>query len=197
LAYPSKNYSQELAANETKRVQEQIKRLGPEKLKEFGETVRKAVKSAKLPPSDVLASIPTIDVEKIDFRSFTFYNYTTEIQPEGFDLRSIPFRFQFDDVHSQFIRFYVFLDTKHLSEELKPYLTLVVSSWLQCPIKKDDGTIIPLADVLRIRAENTVTFQNKLGYKGKTFFPGGQSDLIMFYMEADLNSYETVNSSNG
>ena len=65
----------------------QIESLGPEGLEQAKEKIMDALHSQKLPPSEVLQSVPVADAGSITFRSFNSYNYTTEKQPEGFDVR--------------------------------------------------------------------------------------------------------------
>ena len=38
-----------------------------------------------------------------------YYNHTTSDKPNGFELNKIPYHFQFDDMNSQFVRFYAFI----------------------------------------------------------------------------------------
>lgn len=48
--------------------------------------------------------------------------------------------------------------------------------------------------VIKLRSENALTMYNDLGYKGGVYVPGSQSDLVMFYTETKLESYEMVRS---
>jgi hypothetical protein len=105
LAYPSKAFDEELQRTEADRVEKQKQTLGPEGIKAAGNAIAEAIASQKLPPPAVLEAVPVADVDKIMFRKLTYYNYTTEPQPKGFDLRSIPFKFHLDDLKSQFLRY--------------------------------------------------------------------------------------------
>ena len=51
------------------------------------------------------------------YRKLDSYNYTSKVQPENFDLKSIPFRFHLDDINSQFVRLYFFLDMDQIPKE--------------------------------------------------------------------------------
>ena len=109
-----------------------------------------------------------------------YYNRTTEQKPDGFDLTQIPFKFHLDNINSQFIRFYAFLDTSNLPEEDKPWLVLLTELWLQSPLKID-GKLVPLSDVISRRSNEALTFYNDMGFKGSTFSPGSQSRQMMWF----------------
>ena len=59
----------------------QIEDLGEEGLAHAGQKIANALQSQKLPSSDVLQSVPVADATSITFKSFEFFNYTTEQQP--------------------------------------------------------------------------------------------------------------------
>lgn len=188
-AYPSQELSEELSYNETKRLELQKTRLGRKGLKRMEAKIKAALRSQILPPPEVLKSIPVADVNSIQFRKMTYFNYSTERQPEGFDLKSIPYHFHFDDMNSQFVRFYAFIDTSSVPLEDRSYLVLLTEMWLQSPLRMPNGTIESYDDVLQRRSEVTLSFYNDLGYKGSTFTPGSHSTLIMFFCEAQLSDY--------
>ena len=188
-AYPSNELNKELIANETKRLETQREELGSEGLERAGKRIEDALKSQVLPPPEVLKSIPIADVNAIQFRKMNYYNHTTTTQPQGFDLKSIPFHFQLEDVNSQFVRFYVFLDTSEIPIEDKYYMVLLTELWLRSPLRKN-GSIESYESVLKRRSQTSLSFYNDLGYKGSTFSPGSYSDLIMFFCECELSKYE-------
>ena len=188
-AFPSMDLNKELISNESKRVEIQREQLGEEGLERAGKRIQDALDSQTLPPPEVLNSIPVADVNSIQFRKLTFYNHSSENQPKGFPLQKIPYHFQFDDVNSQFVRFYAFFDTRDISLEDKYYLVLLTETWLRSPLLKD-GAIESYESVLQRRSKTTLSFYNDLGYKGSTFSPGSYSDLIMFFAEAELSKYK-------
>jgi len=59
----------------------QIESLGEEGLTQAAKKIANALQSQKLPSSEVLLSVPVADATSITFKSFEFYNYTTEQQP--------------------------------------------------------------------------------------------------------------------
>ena len=79
--------------------------MGEEGLKAAGETLRAAIGASVDPPASVLETFPLADTESIRFLPLTSYNYTSDAQPGGFDLRAVPFRFHVDEIDSQYVRF--------------------------------------------------------------------------------------------
>ncbi len=189
LAYPSRTLYQNMITDEAERIEKQRQKLGKEGLKEAGEKVAEAIKSQILPPQEVLESIPVADASKIMYRSISSYNHSTEAQPENFDLQSIPYHFHLDDLNSDFIRYYTFFDLSELSQEERPYLVLLTETWLETS-QIVGGETMSHADVLKRRAETALSFYNDLGFKGSTFVPGSQSEMIMFYGETLFEKYE-------
>ena len=43
-----------------------------------------------------------------------------------------------------------------------------------------NGELQPHKDVIKRRAEDALSFYNDLGYKGSSFIPGAQSEMLMF-----------------
>ena len=221
LGYPSAKYSEELLANETSRIRNQAENLGQEKLLQAASTLENAIESQELPPNEVLASVSVANVSSITYRKLAYYNYTTiggwefgdaytervpdkasfdsffpvdvngSSRPAVFDIKEIPFRFHFDDINSQFVRIFFFLDMSDISPQDKPYAVLLTQLWLDSPIK-NGSKIISLDDVLQLRSTEALSFYNDLGYKGSTFIPGSQSHLQMFYVEAKMEKYESA-----
>ena len=217
LGYPSAAYSKELLANETSRTSKQIESLGPENLKIAEMELDEAIESQVFPPNEVLASIPVANVSSITYRQLTYYNYTTiggwefgdsftesiddrisslldikdDKVPSLFDIKDIPFRFHFDDINSQFIRIYLFLDMSNISPENRMYAVLLTQLWLDSPLR-NGSAMTSLDEVLQHRSKEALYFYNDLGYKGSTFTPGSQSHLQMFHLEAKMEKYESV-----
>jgi Zn-dependent M16 (insulinase) family peptidase len=184
LAYPNANYNKELVANETKRVEKQQEILGEEGMKKAAEDVKNALASTKLPPKSVLLKVPFADVNSMTYHTLHYYNHTTPKQPKGFDLKSIPFRFEIDDINSEFVRIYTFLDTSEIAVEDQMYLSLLSNLWLQCPLKKSDGTIISFEEVTKQREKDALSFSNYIG--------GSQSQFVRFIARLKVEKYEDV-----
>jgi len=159
-------------------------------LKAAGENISLALKSQHLPPDTLLKSIPVADVNSIGFKTFAYFNKTSQNQPEGFDLKSIPFPFYLDDMKSQFVRVQLFLDTSKMSVDDSSYLVLLTELWLQSPLKHPDtGEVETLQELIAKRSAVLVSLKNNLGYDGSKFSPGTYSHLLMFNVEATIEKY--------
>ena len=64
-------------------------------------------------------------------------------------------------------------------QEDKPYLVLLTETWLETA-QMVNGELQPHKDVIKRRAEDALSFYNDLGYKGSSFIPGAQSEMLMF-----------------
>ncbi len=95
-----------------------------------------------------------------------------------------------DSAKSHFVRFYLFFDTSNLAKEDMKLLVLLMTLWLQCPIKNPvTGDYVSLEEVIKMRSEDTLSMMNNIGYKGTMFNPGSHSHLIMFFVEAKAEKY--------
>ncbi len=86
-----------------------------------------------------------------------------------FELQKIPYHFHLDDLASQFVRFYAFIDTNGLEPEDRYYLVLLTELWLHSPLRKN-GTVEPFESVIDRRSKLALSFYNDLGYKGTSYF---------------------------
>ena len=184
LAYPNANYTKELVANETARIEKQQEELGEEGMKEAAKLVKDALASTKLPPKSVLLKVPFADVSGMTYHTLHYYNYTTSKQPDGFDLKSIPFRFEIDDIDSEFVRIYMFIDASGIAVEDQMYLSLLSNLWLQSPLKKADGTKVSFEEVTKQREKTALSFSNYIG--------GSQSQFIRFVARMKVDNYQEV-----
>ena len=73
----------------------------------------------------------------------------------------------------------------YLLQADRPYLVLLTETWLRSPLRIK-GQVVPLADVIKRRSQETMTLYNDIGYKGSTYSPGSQSEQMMFYCETLL-----------
>lgn len=170
-AYPSSNLSLELQANETKRVRDRIREIGPAGLEAIGQVVNKAKQSQSPPSKEALTSVPFADVDSIDFMDFKVFNYTfTEGLPAGFDLRAIPIRMHLTDVPSKFVRIHVFFDGRRLPVEDRKYLVPFLNLILNSAIRSEDDRLQDLDEVIKRRNQYLVQFDCNMGFKGEAFF---------------------------
>jgi len=183
---PSMKKVQELTEKEEKRVQKQIEDLGQDGLKEKATIIENAIESQVLPGKEVLEQIPLGDVNTIKFRPFESYNRTNPNTP--FDFTNIPFKMHIENVNSNFVEFYIFLNTEVLTIRQKMLLPLLLDLWLQSPIKKN-GVITDIEKVVKRRTKTLLHIDNSLGFSGSTFSPGAYGDALIIEAQAERKKF--------
>ncbi|CAG0916251.1 unnamed protein product [Notodromas monacha] len=135
-ARPCKELKAKLAAEEEARVEERVRTLGPEGLKQKKETLDQAVEANEVEPEDdMMTSVPIPNMENLNFLSIKLYsNYVLNKESKvinsaapHFDLSKIPIRMRVDDVNSNFVRIRMALDTTNLDPGLRLYLLLYLA----------------------------------------------------------------------
>ena len=58
-------------------------------------------------------------------------------------------------------------------------MVLLTETWLETA-QMVNGELQPHKDVIKRRAETALSFYNDLGYKGSSFIPGAQSEMLKF-----------------
>ena len=184
---PSMEKVKELTDKEEARVQEQIEELGPDGLTEKENAIENAIESQILPGKDVLEKIPLGDVNTIQFRPFESYNRTQD--PNYlFNFTNIPFKIHIENVNSNFVQFYIFLDTQSLNKRQKMLLPLLLDLWLVSPIKKN-GVVTDIEKVVKRRTKTLLHIDNSLGFSGSTFSPGAYGDAIIIEAQAERKNF--------
>jgi len=184
---PSMKKVQELTEKEDERVQKQIEDLGTDGLKKKAMEIENAIESQVLPGKEVLEEIPLGNVETIKFRPFESYNRTNNPNSK-FDFTNIPFKMHIEDVNSNFVEFYIFLNTEVLTIRQKMLLPLLLDLWLQSPIKKN-GVLTDIEKVVKRRTKTLLHIDNSLGFSGSTFSPGAYGDALIIEAQAERKKF--------
>ena len=72
---------------------------------------------------------------------------------------------QVEDVNSNFVQMYIFLDTKGLTIRQKELLPLLLDMWMDSPVMKN-GTLIDIETVVKRRTKTLLHIGNSLGFSG-------------------------------
>jgi Zn-dependent M16 (insulinase) family peptidase len=78
----------------------------------------------------------------------------------------------------------MFLDTSEIAVEDQMYLSLLSNLWLQCPLKRSDGTTVSFEEVTKQREKTALSFGNYIG--------GSQSQFVRFVARTKVDNYEEV-----
>ena len=100
----------------------------------------------------------------MSFRSFKTFNRTLN-DDEVINFTNLPFKMQVEDVNSNFVQMYIFLDTKGLTIRQKELLPLLLDMWMDSPVMKN-GTLIDIETVVKRRTKTLLHIGNSLGFSG-------------------------------
>ncbi|XP_054720900.1 uncharacterized protein C05D11.1-like [Uloborus diversus] len=192
LGSPSPTLSDSMAKTEKLRIEEQQKKLGPAGLKEKAKILKKAMETNEVsPPKAVIQSVSVPSVKSIKFHPIkrccnVSDNESTDVD---FKIKSMPCRFQLDVINTNFVRFYVLLDTSQLASDLRMYLPLFVDLLDECAIKRN-GEVIPYQEVVKQLAEDTISISAALGLNYNRFFCSKYAQLVILELMVEEEKYQ-------
>jgi len=178
---PSSRKLEQIKSEENNRLQARIKLLGENILKQKQKNLEEAIKNQIPPPNKVLREFPVGKIDTIRFRPIKSYN--SSIKTELFNFEEIPFKLHIDDVKSQFVQLYLFMDTTVLTRREKRLLPLLLDIWFLSPLKKNNYTL-SIEEATKIQAENFLSFSNSLGFRGTSFSPGAFADAFIIKVKS-------------
>merc|ERR1719350_332061 len=96
-----------------------------------------------------------------------------------------------ENANSNFVQFYIFLNTQTLSTRQKMLLPLLLDLWLVSPIKKN-GVVTDIEQVVKRRTKTLLHIDNSLGFSGSTFSPGAYGDALIIEAQAERKKFAKV-----
>jgi len=197
-AKPKTKLATDASKEEEERTQKQIEELGEEGRKKKDEELKAALKSQIQPSDEVLSQIPLGDVSQIEFRSLKSYNRTHN-KGNFFDFSELPFKVQVEDVNSEFVQMYLYLNTSGLTVRQRKLLPLLMDLWLNSPIKKN-GIITDIDGVIKRWSKLLQKLSISLGYSSVTLaaqFEIGKLEPALDFIGDRLNfPYFTIKEVN-
>ena len=173
---PSLSLYQNNTYTENQRKEKQIESLGDEGLAQKAQKLKAAVESQTLPGVEILKKIPFLGGDnQIKFRHLESFNRTHN--PDNIiDFSSIPIKVHIDDVKSNIVVFYIFIDIVqyNLTEEQRKYLPLLTYLWDSSPMIKN-GSITDIDDVNE--RYNNVLIKFEMRRTHSYLVMEGQSDI--------------------
>ncbi|CAE6446358.1 unnamed protein product [Rhizoctonia solani] len=197
-ARPSANLQDKLEKDEKARIEAQQKSLGPDGLAKLEEELNKAKAEHDRPiPREMLTSFPVPDVKSISWiqvQSARNDPFSAKVSKAGSRLQEhldndpvdLPYFIQYDQVQSDFVTVSAYLSTTSLPDELRPYISLYLSTFFVLPVTRADGTKISHEDLVKKLDEVTVAHDASCGISG--YF----ADTIRVSIKAELSRYEEV-----
>ncbi|KDN42524.1 hypothetical protein K437DRAFT_269392 [Tilletiaria anomala UBC 951] len=184
IGRPSALLADKLRADTKELVESRKKELGEAGLQKLEEKLELAKKeNDKEFPSDMLSRFKIPGVDSIQWISVgTARNLPTAKSPMppsaniseldrkvqahvDADGASLPFFVQFDHVTSAFLTVSLIFSTANLSAELRPHITLFLSTLFLLPVTKQDGSGQKLSyeEVIKLLDEDTLEYEASLG----------------------------------
>ena len=191
IGEPSISKMKQMTKEEKQRVEQQRKAIGDAGLKQKGIDLEKAKENNEIPPpEEMLRMVPVPDVGNIHFHSIIrSNNYIKDyISGDilGFNsLSKIPYKFQLDDIKSNFITIRALLNTsKCLSPRHRLYLPLWGQLVTESAILRD-GVLIPYEEAVKELASDTVHNGASIGIGGGVF-----NQILAVMVKVELEKYE-------
>jgi len=173
---PSSRKLEQIKSEEDIRLQARKILLGENILMQKQKSLEEAIESQIPPSNKVLQEIPVGNIDTIRFRPIKSFN--SSIKTALFNFEEIPFKLHIDDVKSQFVQLYLFMDTTVLTQREKSLLPLLSDIWFLSPLQKNNYTL-SIGEATKIRAKNFLSLSNSLGFRGTSFSPGAFADAFI------------------
>ncbi|ESO83908.1 hypothetical protein LOTGIDRAFT_222342 [Lottia gigantea] len=193
IGEPSIKLMEEMGQTEKDRVAKQRSELRESGLKKMAETLEKATEENEIEPTT--AMLTCVDVPKVASIKFhpispsSNHNNTTANKTTKFPLYDIPFRFQLDDIHTNFVEMTALIDSSGVPQEYKLYLPLFSEALMEIPIKRN-GVLISHEDVISQLESDTLSAESSWGFQGSTFSCGSFPQLLNITLKVEIDKYE-------
>ncbi|XP_071830473.1 uncharacterized protein C05D11.1-like [Apostichopus japonicus] len=187
---PSKQVAEEMASEEKERIKKQQEELGEAGLKKMAEIVDAAnQENEREAPGGMIGSLPIPSTASIHFHPLHRHsNLNGTVGPTEIDISKLPFTFQLDHVHSNFVQLKAVMDTSAVDENLRMYLPLYSEIIFESPVLRS-GTLIPYKEVVTQLAADTLQTNSRLGVLGRMFRCGFFSQLAFVEIKVEEEKY--------
>ncbi|KAK3088334.1 hypothetical protein FSP39_017783 [Pinctada imbricata] len=193
IGEPSQSLMESMGKEEKDRVARQREELGEEGLEEKGDTLENAMEeNEKEAPESLLTCVDVPDVSKIHFHPIfptSNLDKASANKNNKFPLSNIPFRFQLDDLSTNFVQMNALLDSSAVSPELKFYLPLFCEVLFESPMMKN-RELISHEEVIKMLQADTLFTSAGLGLNGGLFGCGSYAQIVHIAIKVEQEKYE-------
>uniref|UniRef100_A0A2S2PA73 Presequence protease, mitochondrial n=1 Tax=Schizaphis graminum TaxID=13262 RepID=A0A2S2PA73_SCHGA len=188
---PSIKKQEELANEEKERVQERQKTLGEEGLKKKAvELLNAKVECETKPPKDLLTSLKIPNIECIQFYSFKTFSTNSINQHDLFKITNAPIYMEVDNIKSNFVYMYTFINTKDLPMNLRMYLPIMVDLLMKSTVICD-GIKIHHTDIIAELEKDIMCWNSEIGTSSSSHFLCGTfSSVISLFFQLEPEKYD-------
>ncbi|KAF9270307.1 hypothetical protein L218DRAFT_952466 [Marasmius fiardii PR-910] len=198
---PSAALAEQLEKDEKRRIEAQVKRLGPEGLKKAEKELEEAkVEHDKPIPTDILKKFHIPDVKSIAWIPVKSLQqkgkgrdariaptFDTELAKHvNADGDELPFFVQYDHVESDFISIHALFSLERLPDRLRKHFSTYLSAFFSLPVNRLCGERLTHEEVINKLDDETVSYEVGLGISNAF----SQTFRVSIKVEAD--AYETA-----
>ncbi|XP_064481278.1 uncharacterized protein C05D11.1-like [Ornithodoros turicata] len=191
LGEPSPTLLAKLTEKETQRIQYQRDFLKEEGLQKRAEALEKAIELNEVdPPKEMIQAVVVPKLSSISYH--TVIRSCNEINPNAipqFDLSGLPFRFELDNIKTNFVSITIIMNTSDLTADLRLYVPLFLELLLESAVVTKQGKLSHDVVVHQLEAD-TVHVGTALGFEnGQRFFSGSHAQCVVLFMLVDNKKY--------
>ncbi|KAF9044800.1 hypothetical protein BDZ89DRAFT_1191615 [Hymenopellis radicata] len=199
IGKPSAALAKKLEEDEKARIEEQVRKLGPEGIKEAAMVLEEAKAEHDRPiPTDVLTdflipnvkSIAWIPVQSVQEAGKGRESVPSKEIPLAThvhgDGQSLPFFVQYDHVESDFVTVHGYFSLAQLPDHLRPLLSTYISALFALPIHRQSGEVLTHEEVINKLDDETVSYDVGLGTAGAF------AEMLRISIKVEVASYETA-----
>ncbi|KAF9100744.1 hypothetical protein BGX29_006292 [Mortierella sp. GBA35] len=172
IGKPSAAHAAKQAEDEEKRIEEQRKSLGEEKLKHLEKELQKHRAQNDIPvPAEIFDNFRIPDARSIEMievvtgRGQPNSHFNNAIQKHlDNDHAEVPYFIEFDHIKSEFIEFTLFFTSTDLPASLRPYLDIYFESFYSLPLVDPiTGEETPFETVVKLLDQDTISHECGVG----------------------------------
>ncbi|KAF8922457.1 Metalloenzyme, LuxS/M16 peptidase-like protein [Mucidula mucida] len=199
IGKPSAALAKKLEEDEKARIAEQVKKLGPDGIKEVTKVLEEAKAEHDRPiPTDVLTDFLIPDVKTIAWIPVQSVQeagkgresvpskeipLATHVHKDG---QPLPFFVQYDHVESDFVTVHGYFSLAKLPNNLRPLLSTYISAFFALPIHRQSGEVLTHEEVINKLDDETVSYDVGLGTAGAF------GEMLRISIKVEVASYETA-----
>lgn len=200
---PSTEEAKRVSTENDERVKQRKEALGEEGLKKKAEELAEAKRINEIPPPPaMLNDMPVPSTDSVVFHTLDAYtnhqdgdtNSTNAmIDPPDFKISDLPFKFQVDDVHSNFVVLAAIMDTSSLSTSQRMYLPVLLDLFFESDVLRN-GSVVVHSDVIRGLSRDFLVTRADMSLKlsgSSAFSCGIFCNYAMLVSKMEASKYET------
>ncbi|CAN7993566.1 unnamed protein product [Ixodes hexagonus] len=193
IGEPSPTLLAKMTEKEAMRIQHQRNVLGEQGLLRRGEALEKAIEvNEREPPKEMILSVHVPPLSTIKFHGLTrACNQVSDAGIGDFSLKGIPYRFQLDNIKSNFVSLSVIMNTSGVAQDLRMHIPVFLELLLESPVNTKSGRLSHQTVINKLEAD-TIHIATGLGLENSSrFFAGSHAQCAVLFLLVDQEKYLT------